>query len=120
MAARGNEAFSGDSVRLTNVSFRAGDPEQIVWGGVLTNGTQAVIEIRGYLLTFLSATGDVVSTKTCRISMGAEQCGVHSTNLKRVGGVSLIADTLHGAPATADRDTAQIFWSYCRAAPGAR
>jgi hypothetical protein len=49
--------------------------------------------------------------------MGGEQCGVHGTNLKRPREIALIADTLKGAPPTADRDTARIFWGYC-VAPG--
>jgi hypothetical protein len=112
-ALRAIEAFRGDSVRLTNVSFRPGDPSQIIWGGVLRNATRSTIEIRGYHLEFLSTSGDVVARSTCRISMGSEQCGVHSTNLKRRGDLALIADTLLRAPANADRDTARIFWSYC-------
>jgi hypothetical protein len=106
-------AFRGDSVRLTNVSFQPGRPGELVWGGLLRNGTASTIEIRGYHLEFLSEVGEVVGRRTCRISMGSEQCGVHGTNLKRPGEIALIPDTLHGAPTTADRDTARIFWSYC-------
>jgi hypothetical protein len=106
-------AFRGDSVRLTNVSFRPGNPGQLVWSGLLHNGTESTIEIRGYHLEFLSATGEVVGWRGCRIRMGAEQCGVHGTNLKRPREVALIPDTLAGAPESADADTARIFWSYC-------
>jgi hypothetical protein len=105
--------FRGDSIRLTNVSFRPGASGELVWSGLLRNGTQSRIEIRGYDVEFLSAAGDVVGRSSCRVHMGGEQCGVHGTNLTRPGEIALIPDTLKGAPETADRDTARIFWSYC-------
>ena len=103
---------------MTSASFRPGDPSQVVWGGILHNGTSSTIEIRGYHVEYLSSSGDVVGTSSCRVSMGGEQCGVHGTNLKRPREISLIADTLKGAPPTADRDTARIFWAYCAAPEG--
>jgi hypothetical protein len=105
--------FRGDSVRLTNVSFRPGRPGQLVWSGLLRNGTGSTIEIRGYQVEFLSSAGEPVGGSECRIRMGSEQCGVHGTNLKRSGDIALIPDTLAGVPETADPDTARIFWSYC-------
>jgi hypothetical protein len=106
-------AFRGDSVRLTNVSFRPGRPGQLTWSGLLRNGTRSTIEIRGYHLEFLTGRGEIAGWSTCRVSMGGEQCGVNGTNLKRPGEIAVIPDTLTGAPPTADLDTARIFWSYC-------
>jgi hypothetical protein len=111
------DAFRGDSIRLTNVSFRPGTAGELVWSGLLWNRTGSTIEIRGYDVEYLSEAGDVVGRSSCRVRMGVEQCGVHGTNLKRPGEIALIPDTLKGAPDTADRDTARIFWSYCVAPP---
>lgn len=104
-----------DSVFVRNYSFRPGRPSQIVSSGLIHNRSQSTIEIRGYRVEFLSATGEVVGENRCRVIMGREQCGVGGTNLKRAGDIAVIADTLPEAPESADRDTARIFWSYCRA-----
>jgi hypothetical protein len=108
-----NADFGDDRVRLTNYSFRPGEPSQVVSSGLIWNETGSTIEIRGYHVEYLSSDGDVVGESHCRVSMGGEQCGVGGTNLKRAGGIALIADTLVGAPDTADPDTARIYWSYC-------
>ena len=105
----------GDSVFARNYSFRPGRPSQIVSSGLIHNQSDSVIEIRGFRVEFLSATGEVVGESMCRVIMGGEQCGVGGSNLKRPGVIAVTADTLLGAPESADRDTARIYWSYCRA-----
>ena len=108
-----SSVFRADSVRMTGVSFAPGSPSQVVWSGILRNGTGSTIEIRGYHVDYLSPSGAIVGNSSCRVSMGGEQCGVHGTNLKRPGELALIADTLKSVPPAADRDTARIFWAYC-------
>lgn len=106
---------ANDSVVVRNYSFRPGRPSQIVSSGLIHNRSNSTIEIRGYRVEFLSETGDVVGEGECRVIMGGEQCGVGGSNLERAGDIAVVADTLPGAPESADRDTARIFWSYCRA-----
>ena len=114
-SAAGTPDVAGDSVVVRNYSFRPGQPSQIVSSGLIHNRSNSTIEIRGYRVEFLSPTGDVVGEGECRVIMGGEQCGVGGSNLERAGDIAVIADTLPGAPESADRDTARIYWSYCRA-----
>ena len=55
-----------DSVFVSNYSFRPGRPSQLVSSGLLHNRSESTIEIRGYRVEFLSASGEVVGEGRCR------------------------------------------------------
>jgi hypothetical protein len=105
--------FGGDSVRVSNYSFRPGRYREILGNGQILNGSRSTIELRGFRVEFLSPTGNVIGAETCRIRIGYQHCGVASTNVRAPGYVALSADTLPIAPAEARFDTARVFWTYC-------
>ncbi|MGH7519178.1 MAG: amidohydrolase family protein [Gemmatimonadales bacterium] len=105
--------FAGDSVRVSNYTFRPGRYREILGNGLVRNDSRSTIELRGFRVEFLSAAGKVIGARTCRIRMGYEHCGVASTNVRLPAYVAVSADTLPVAPPGARFDTARVFWTYC-------
>ncbi len=109
----GRADFAGDSVTVTNYSFRPGRYREIVANGQIRNGSASTIELRGFRAEYLSSAGKVVGASTCRVRMGYEHCGLASTNIRLPGYVAFSADTLPIAPPVARFDSARVFWTYC-------
>jgi hypothetical protein len=112
-AAVARADFAGDSVKLTNFSFRPGRHREIVANGLVVNGSRSTIELRGLRVEYLGAGGAIVGSGSCRVRLGHEHCGLASVNLRAPGYIALWADILPVAPPEARVDTARVFWTYC-------